>query len=53
MWDPSCCSGNDRETCGLIYKSCCQRGYCRGIGAGSYCPDDHQIKCWFVYTSLL
>ena len=40
-----CCQGSDRETCGVVFDSCCQKGKCKTALGISYCPDRNQFKC--------
>lgn len=38
------CQRNGGEKCGLLWRSCCQKGYCTQSQVGVYyCPDDHQL----------
>lgn len=39
------CRRHGGEKCGIVWRSCCQKGYCTKNAAGiQYCPDNHQLK---------
>lgn len=41
-----CCDRKGGEKCGIVWRSCCQKGRCATSAIGAkYCPDQFQLNC--------